>query len=151
MLKMKTTRPVSSRRRSKSKGAGLLEAALVLLTLLSLIIFVMDMGRILMMEQFIAERTRATVRMAVVNNWSTTQAKNYLVYNSTAGSGTGYFGLIPSQVAVTTSGTAGSSDHLLKVTVSGVPVLTWIPGIAGQYTLPPITATSPAQSLGATN
>jgi hypothetical protein len=39
----------------------------------------------------------------------------------------------------------------MQVKVSGVPVLTWIPYIAGQYTLPPIVVTTPVQSLGAVN
>ena len=124
------------------------------MTLLCVIIFVMDMGRILLMQQFVTERARVTARSAVVNNWTATEAKNYLVYNNTAapnGGGAGFLGLLTTQVTYTTLGTAGASDYRLQVKVSGVPALTWIPYMAGQYMLAPIIATTPAQSLGATN
>jgi Flp pilus assembly protein TadG len=145
---------VIARRKKAQRGQALVETALVLLTLISMIIFIMDMGRILLLQQFIGERARATARSAVVNNWTSTQAANFLVYNSTTapgGGGAGYLGLQTTQVAYNTLGTSGSSDYRLQVKVTGVPVLTWIPYIAHQYTLAPIVATMPAQSLGATN
>jgi Flp pilus assembly protein TadG len=136
------------------KGAAMLETALVLLTLLFMIIFIMDMGRILLMQQYITERARATVRSAVVNNWDATATKNYLVYNSTTapnGGGAGFMGLQTTQVSYQTLGTAGAPDYRLQVKVSNVPALVFIPYIAGTYTLAPIVATLPAQSLGSTN
>jgi hypothetical protein len=60
-------------------------------------------------------------------------------------------GLLTSQVTYQTLGTAGTPDYRIQVKVSGVPALTWIPYISGTYTLAPIIATMPAQSLGATN
>jgi hypothetical protein len=88
----------------------------------------------------------------VVNNWTATAAKNYLVYNSTAGgSGAGFMGLQTSQVSYQTLGTLGQPDYRLQVKVSNVPALVLTPFIAGTYTLAPIVATMPAQSLGATN
>jgi Flp pilus assembly protein TadG len=136
------------------KGAAMLETALVLLTLLFMVIFIMDMGRILLMQQYITERARATVRNAVVNNWDATKTKNFLVYNSTTapnGSPAGFMGLQTTQVSYQTLGTAGASDYRLQVKVSNVPALVFIPHIAGTYTLAPIVATLPAQSLGSTN
>ncbi|HEV2198751.1 MAG TPA: hypothetical protein VGR73_02950 [Bryobacteraceae bacterium] len=133
------------------RGGGALETALVVLTLISMILFIMEMGRILLVQQFIGERARATARAAVVNNWTAAQAQNYLVYNSISGTGVGYLGLIPSQVSYATRGSSGTADYRVQIKVSGVPVLTWIPYIAGQYTLAPIVATMPAQSLGAAN
>ena len=132
----------------------MLETGLVVITLLSMIIFIMDMGRILLLQQYITERTRATVRSAVVNNWNATSAKNYLVYNTTTaptGGGAGFMGLQTSQVTYQTLGTLGQPDYRLQVKVSGVPALVLTPYIAGTYTLAPIVATMPAQSLGATN
>lgn len=38
-----------------------------------------------------------------------------------------------------------------KVKVSGIQVLTWIPQIAGRFTLPQIVPIMPAQSLGSIN
>ena len=140
--------------RKRQKGASAVETALVLLTVMGMILFIMDMGRILMIQQFVTERARVTVRNAAVNNWDATATTNFLVYNSTTapdGGGAGFMGLLPSQVSYQTTGTAGQSDYQLQVQVSGVPAVTWIPYIAGSYTLPPITASAPAQSLGATN
>ena len=90
----------------------------------------------------------------MVNNWNVAAAQNYLVYNSTTapnGGGAGFLGLQTSNVTYQSVGTAGTSNYLLQVKVSGIPATTWIPFISGTYTLPPITATMPAQSLGATN
>ena len=132
----------------------MVESAFVLLTILAMMIFILDMGRMLMMQQFLVERVRSTVRSAVVNNWDATAIKNYLVYNSTTapgGGGAGYMGLLTSEVSYQTLGTAGDSDYRLQVKVSGVPVLTWIPFISGSYTLAPVMATMPAESLGASN
>lgn len=132
----------------------MVETALVLMTVIGMIIFIMDIGRILLIQQFISERARNTVRSAVVNNWDATDTKNYLVYNSTTapgGGAAGYMGLQTTQVSYQTLGTLGQPDYRLQVKVTGVPVLTWIPFIARSYTLAPITATAPAQSLGATN
>ena len=142
------------RRRKNQKGGNIVESALVLLTLMAMILFIMDMGRILLMQEYIAERTRTTVRNAVVNNWTATATKNFLVYNSTtapSGGGAGVLGLLTSQVTYQTLGTSGAPDYRLQVKVSGVPATTFIPFMAGSYTLAPIVATMPAQSLGATN
>lgn len=139
-------------RRKRQKGANMVEMALVLLTLMGMILFVVDMGRILLTEQFITERTRTTLRQAVVNNWTTTQMQNVLCYNSTAaGTGPGYMGLITSNVTAAYLGSSSAPDYRLQIKVSGVTVSTWVPGMAGSYTLPTVTLTMPAESLGATD
>jgi hypothetical protein len=151
-MSLKSTSKI--RRRKNQKGANILESALVLLTVLGMFLFIMDMGRILLIQQFITERARATVRSAVVNNWTAAATQNYLVYNSTTapgGGGAGFLGLQTSNVTYQTLGTAGTPDYMLQVKVSGVPAVTWIPYIAKTYTLAPITAAMPAQSLGASN
>ncbi|HEY2842390.1 MAG TPA: TadE family protein [Bryobacteraceae bacterium] len=144
----------SLQRRKGQKGSSMVESALVLLTLLSMILFIVDMGRILLIQQYITERARATVRMAVVNSWDSTKAANYLVYNSITapgGGGPGFMGLLTTQVTYSTLGTLGTDNYRLQIKVSGVPALVMIPFIAGTYTLAPITATLPAQSLGSTS
>jgi Flp pilus assembly protein TadG len=140
--------------RKNEKGANILESALVLLTMLGMVLFIMDMGRFLLIQQFITERTRATVRSAVVNNWTATATQNYLVYNSTTapnGGGAGFLGLQTSNVTYQTLGTSGTPDYMIQVKVSGVQATTWLPYISKAYTLGPITFAMPAQSLGATN
>ena len=135
----------------REKGAAMVEGALVMLSLLAMLLFIMDMGRILLMEQYIAYRAEATVRQAAVNNWTSADAQNYLVYNDTSGSGPGLMGLTASEVSYTTVGTSGAPDYMVQVTVSGVPAFEWIPFIAGRLALPSVVVTAPAQSLGTAN
>ncbi len=154
-------RAVDKKRGKSQRGAAILESALVLTTLVSMIFFVLDLGRMLMTQQYIAERTRVTARMAAVNNWGSTAVANYLCYNDAASTqGTdgangsavpGFLGLTPSNVSFSKLGTSGTADYRLKVTVSGVPVLTWIPYMSNNFTAAPVTATAAAQSLGATD
>lgn len=141
-------------RRRKQKGATLVESALVLIALVSMILFVMEFGRILLLQQYITQRAAMTARKGSVSNWTETMAANYLCFeNTTAPSGAvvGFLGLKPSHVSYQLLGTPGKPDYRVQVQVTGVPVLAVVPGMAGTYTLPPFTATAPAQSLGAVN
>ena len=151
-------------RAKRQRGAALVETALIFTTAISMILFIVDMGRILLWQQFMAERARVGVRSAVVNNWDSTAVANYVVYGRTTqppgqdgqshdgdAPPAGFLGLMPSQVTLTKYGDSGVGDARYQVKISGVPIISWIPYISGQYTLPPVTATMPVQSLGATN
>ncbi len=132
----------------------MLETALILMTLLGMILFIMDMGRVLLSEQFITERAREGARYAVVNSWNSTAVANYVVYGSTTapqGGGAGLLGLTTSEVTFTTIAGTGIGDARDQVTVSGVTFPIFIPFISGNYTVPTITVTAPAESGGATN
>lgn len=139
-------------RNRRRKGANLLEGALVFMTVLGMVLFVLDMGRVLVTQQFITERVRTTLRQAVVNKWTTDQTKNVLVFNSTTNTGDsktpGFMGLTTGNVTVTD---AGLSPDYLQVSVSKVSLSIWIPYIAGSYTLPTISLSMPLQSNGATD
>ena len=141
-------------RRTRQRGSAMLETALVFTLLLTMILFIVDMGRVLLTQQFISERARVGARNAALNNWTATDVANFVVYNSTTappGGGPGYLGLLPSQVSLTQFADSGNNDARYKVTVQGVPLFTWVPYLAGRYTAPTITATMPVQSQGATN
>ena len=141
-------------RRRRQRGATLVESALVLVALVSMIVFVLEFGRILLLQEYITQRAALTARKGAVSNWTATMAANFLCFeNTTASNGAteGFLGLKPSQVSYQLLGTAGKPDYRVQVKVTGVPVLTVIPGMAGTYTLAPFTATAPAQSLGAVN
>lgn len=60
----------------------MVETALVIITLIGMLVFIMNMGRIFLVQQFLTERARATVSNAVVNNWDATATKDYFAYNS---------------------------------------------------------------------
>jgi Flp pilus assembly protein TadG len=143
-------------RRKRQRGAALVETALVFTAAVSMIVFIVDMGRILLTQQFIAERARVGVRNAVVNNWDAAAVANYVAYGTTTtpagGTGTtGLMGLTATEVSLTTYADSGIGDARYQLTVSGVPLFTWIPYMAGKYTAPTIIATAPIQSVGATN
>jgi Flp pilus assembly protein TadG len=153
---MKTLPSTNSSRRRSQAGAAMLESALVLVTVLSMVVFVMDMGRMLLLQQFFTERARSGVRAAVVNSWDATSVANFICYGSTSapdgGTATaGYLGLLPAQVHFTTVADSGINDGRAVVKINGVRMFSWIPGIAGTYTAAPVVATMPMQSRGATN
>jgi Flp pilus assembly protein TadG len=132
----------------------MVETALVLITLLSMILFILDMGRVLLLQQFITERAREGVRYAVVNNWDQTDVQNYIVYGSTtapSGAGPGVLGLTTAQVTFTSVADSGINDARYQVQVSGVQFPVFIPYIASSFTTPTVTVTAPAESRGATN
>ena len=140
--------------RNNQRGAAMLETVLVLVTLLSMILFILDMGRILLLQQFITERARQAARSAVVNNWDQTDVQNYVVYGSTtapSGGGTGFMGLTTSQVTFTPVSDSGINDARYQVQISGFQFPVFIPYIAGSFTAPAIAVTAPAESRGATN
>ena len=144
----------NKRVRKNERGAAMVETALVFMVALSMIVFIVDMGRILLTQQFIAERARVAVRAAVVNNWSSTGVANYVAYGTTTapdGGGPGFLGLTPSEVTLNTYADSGIGDARYQVTVQGVPLFTWIPYMSGRYNAPYVTATAPVQSQGATN
>ncbi|MEP6534062.1 MAG: hypothetical protein ABJF23_02000 [Bryobacteraceae bacterium] len=149
-------RPRKQPRRSRQKGSSLIESSFTFLITISLILFIMDVGRFLLTQQYVAERVRLVARLAVVNDWDAPSIQNYLCYGTiTAPAGNpaprGLFGLTPSNVASVWRGTATSPDYRLQITVSGLPVLTFVPMMPNNLSIIPVTATAAAQSLGATN
>jgi len=155
-MKVKTQNKTTPARKKGQRGAAMIETALVLTVALSMILFIVDMGRILLTQQFISERARVAVRSAVVNNWTSDQVQNYVAYGSTSAppGGTttpGFMGLLPSEVTFNTIADSGIGDARYQVIVQGVPMFTWIPYISGKYYAPSVTATSAVQSQGSTS
>ena len=154
MKNNKNQKPATLARKKSQRGAALVETALVFTAALAMIVIIVDMGRILLTQQYVSQRAQAAARSAVVNNWDQAAVQNYLVYGSTAapdGGGAGLMGLTTSQVAFNTVADTGIGDGRYQVVVSGVPMFTWIPYMAGKYYAPTVTATAPVQSQGAIN
>jgi len=138
------------------KGAVMVEGTLVFLSLLSMMLFILDMGRILLIGQYTTERARAAARAATVNNWNKTKVQKFLVFNNPDVSDdhlskAGFLGVRTSNVDYQTLGTAGKPDYRVQVIVSNIQAVMFVPYIAGKYTLPQVKVTMPAQSMGATN
>lgn len=146
---------VSPRRKTGQRGAGgLLEGALILLTLLTMIVFVVEIGRMLLFQQMFTERAREGARAAIVTAYDTTTVKNYVLYNSATapdGSPPGLFGLTTSEITVTRLGTAGNWDDRIQVTISNYPMFDFVPMMKHSYTVPPISVTIPVGSLGSSS
>src|ERR1700732_346499 len=101
------------------RGNALIEAALTLSLFLTMLFSLYDFGWILFFHQTLVHQARTGARYAAVNPGSLTNAKNIVLYNQTSGSGSGIFGLTPSNVSVTRNGTAGNIDDRITVTISG--------------------------------
>jgi hypothetical protein len=143
-------------RRSNQRGQSLVEGALVLTGLLTMILFVLDMGRVMLLGQYVTERARVTARTATVNNWTERQVQNYLAYGRTTAADEsadkpGFMGIKPSQVDFNVLGTQRNGDLRVQVKVEGIQALMFVPYLASQYRFPTVTVELPAQSLGATN
>ncbi|MBI4874764.1 MAG: hypothetical protein HY822_09045 [Acidobacteria bacterium] len=146
----------NARKRGRERGSGMVESALILLTFVSMVLFILDMSRILLFEQYFAERVRSGARAAAVNAYDTAAIKNFVCYNSRSAPGgntstPGLFGLTPAYVTVQRLGTAGKWDDRIRVTIQNYPVTTMMPYFTGSMRLPRVTATFPVASLGAAN
>lgn len=146
----------ASARRARSRGQALVESALVFLATIAMLLFIIDMGRLLLISQYVTERARATARMATVNDWSAQDARNFLVYNKTqvsedSAATPGFLGLQPSMVSYALLGSLHDGDLRVQVKVDRVRVPLFVPFLSGEWTLPPIVVEMPAQSLGAIN
>lgn len=134
------------------RGQALIESALVLIAYFSMLIFILDMGRLLVTQQFLSDRARSGARWAALNTWDPTAVANMVCYNTATapeGSSTGLFGLTPSMVAASRSGTSGNWDYRVIVTIQNYPMFMLIPYISGKYVAPPITVAVPVGAAGA--
>lgn len=143
-------------KRNQERGQSLVESALVLLSLLVMILFVLDMGRVMLLGQYVTERARITARTATVNNWTERMAANFLVFGKTqmpddSSNKPGFMGLKASQVDYHVLGTQRSGDLRVQISVQGIQAVMFVPWISSRYTFPKIVVELPAQSLGATN
>lgn len=143
--------------KKRQKGSAILEAALVTTPTLAMFLFILQMGFILVTQQYYTERARAGARYAATtayNAANTSNVTNFVCYGSAtapAGAITGLFGLRTSMVEVTRLGTAGTWNDRIQVKISGYTLASFVPWISGNVTGKTIIATVHTQSLGATN
>ncbi len=121
-----------------------------------MLIFILDMGRVLFLQQYLSERARFGARWASVNVWNPATVANIVCYDApTAPNGDtsskGVFGLSPSMVTASREGTAGTWDDRVVVRIGNYPLTVLVPFIAGQYIAAPVSVTLPMGSGGASN
>jgi hypothetical protein len=144
-------------RRNPRRGATLVEMSLVLLSMVTMILFTLDIGRVLFLGEYLTERARASARAAVVNNWTQDNVRNFFCVNNPNPATPPplntptFLGVKPSNITYETLGTVDTGTYRIKVTVSGVSAAMFIPNFMRSYTLPTITVEMLGQSMGAAN
>ena len=134
--------------REKLRGSVIVETALVFLVFACLLLGAFDFGQFLFIHQALVERARYAARWGAINDpTDATSITNMVLYNSPAGSGTGYFNLTSANVTVTHPG-AGTNDYILTVKLSGYQYIRVSPYIAGTYTGPQIIVSVPLGIFG---
>ena len=91
--------------RSRERGQGLVEAALVLLAFFGLLLGVVDCGQVLFAHQALVERVRSAARWGTLHPWQGQDPiVNLVLYSQTEEprqSTPGYLGMTPANVRVT--------------------------------------------------
>jgi hypothetical protein len=150
------TTPRHPRSNRGRRGQALLESSLVFLATLMMILGIIDFGQVLMTLQMVNDRARTGARWASTHTTDAAKIRNYVAYGRetgpTEGSVNGIFGLRPEHVTVQRldNGTPTDPyDDQIQVVVRK-PVTWMSPYIAGAFQPKPAIATSPVESLGAT-
>ena len=116
--------------RKRQAGTALVETCLSL-TLFTYILFsLVDFGYVMFMFQTLASRAENAARYGSLNPTDTSGMKNLVLYNSTAGSGTGMFGLTTSNVIATRTGSGTTADRV-TITVTNFHYPMILPGMSG--------------------
>ena len=139
-------RAISHGRKKKSKGAVMLESALISIVFLSLLIGAFDFAQFLFIHQALVERARYVARWGALSDPTNKSAiTDMMLYNQSTDppAGTqGYFGLTSDNVSVTNPG-AGTDDYRLSVAISNYTYSRFSPYFAGSYNGPDIEVSVP--------
>ncbi|MBP0593737.1 pilus assembly protein [Paraburkholderia sp. LEh10] len=137
----------------RQKGVAALEFALVATVFFTLLIGVMEVGRVLFYWNTAAEATRIGARVAVVCDINSSQSTGNPVVRDMQQ-------LLPIlkpanvQVTYLPSGCDATSCTSVTVAITNVPVNTMVPFVPFNLTMPPFSTTLPRESLssvGGTN
>ncbi|ANB76578.1 pilus assembly protein TadG [Paraburkholderia phytofirmans OLGA172] len=134
----------------RQRGVAALEFALISTIFFTLLIGVMEMGRVLFYWNSAAEATRLGARVAVVCDINSSQsASNPVIKDMQQMLPI----LQPSNVTVTytPSGCDASSCTAVTVAVANVTVNTVVPFVPFTLSMPPFTTTLPRESLSSVN
>jgi Flp pilus assembly protein TadG len=96
-------KPISIARRKASSGNVMIEAALIFIIFFSMLIGTFDFGQFLFIHQALVERARSAVRWGAINDATSDQITNMILYNQSTnpGSTAGYFNMASSNISVT--------------------------------------------------
>ena len=144
MMKPTTHRSISRRR--SSKGAVLVEMALIYLVFACLLIRAFDFGQFLFVHQALVERARYAARWGAINDpTNTASIKNMVRYFQAADPPAGtasYFNLTDANITVANNG-SGTDQNRLDLTISGYSFTVLSPYIGGNLPGIPVTISVP--------
>lgn len=138
MRRLSTIRSGCMRQQS---GVAAVEFAIVAGVFFSLLIGVMEMGRVLFYWNTAAEATRLGARIAVVCDVGDSAIKTKM---------TALFPMVPAEkitVAYTPSGCGVGTCDDVTVSIQAIPIATFIPYVPLSLSLPAFATTLPAESL----
>jgi len=136
-------------RRKGQKGAAVVEFALIAVILFTLVLGVMEMGRILFMMNATAEATRLGARLSVVCDLNAANAIKAKMITLA-----GFLSPGDIDIAfVDQSGNGCTADTCRFVTVSiaPIPINAVVPLIPINFPMPPFRTTLPRESMNSTN
>jgi len=142
---MKTFTQIAHARRSRQRGVAAVEFALVAALFFTLLIGIMEMGRVLFYWNSAAEATRLGARIAVVCDLNDADIKARMQTMLSI--------LQPVNINIGYEPAGCTVDSCQSVTVSilpGVSVATFIPYVPMTLTLPPFSTTLPRESMRST-
>lgn len=140
------------------RGAALAEVAIVLTVLLTVILGVVEIGRLMWTVNALTDATRQGARYAVVNPVDQGKVKNMVVYGSPAGGTTPVVsGLAPANVnvsyiagAIDCGGVFGLGCGQVQVNITNYSFNFAVPLVGGSVALPAFKTTLNAESAGVT-
>jgi Flp pilus assembly protein TadG len=140
------THSSTSRRRRTSRGAVLVEMALIYLVFACLLIGAFDFGQFLFVHQALVERARYAARWGAINDpTNTASIKNMVRYFQAADPPAGtasYFNLTDANITVANNG-SGTDQNRLDLTISGYSFTVLSPYIGGNLPGIPVTISVP--------
>ena|SRR5215813_1533638 len=131
------------RKHAGTKGNVLVETCLIFIAFTVMLIGIFDFGQFLFVHQALIERARYAARWAAVHTPpDTTQIQNVVLYfQQDAPTGaTGYFGLTPSMVDVSTAD-PNTDNYRVNILIHDYQYHVISPYIAGTYLGPNIKVT----------
>jgi hypothetical protein len=125
----------------------MVEGALTLFAFISLFMSTLDIAQVLFVHQSLVERVRYAARNAAVSCCSVDAVTNLVVYGTTTApgnGGAGYWGLTPSNVAVTFAD-QNTANQRVTIRVSGLDYKTYSPFMVGSFKNIPVQVSIPLE------
>lgn len=131
----------------RSRGQALLESTLTLVVFLMMVMGILDFGQVMFIHQAMVQRVTSATRYAAVHPDDVAGIKNLVVYATiTPPDGASPFlGLQTTQVDVARTG-QGTGKERIQLSLTNYQYRFFSPGLAGLYTMKPVSTTIMVES-----